>query len=237
MSIRNDVYRESAQSYSELLRQYMVKVFAHMFVALGITGGVSFLILSTDIINYFFSESVGITSLGWVMILSPIVFAVILGTQLHKISADTALNLLWLYAVMVGASLTISLYFYNGASIARVFFITAITFLSMSIYGYITKKALVKYGSFLLMGIIGILIASLVNIVLQSSTLYFVTSIMTVLVFVVFTAYDVQRLKYLFDSNSVFDRDKVAAIGALALYMDFINIFVALLHLAGERRR
>lgn len=236
MAIRNDAYREGAQSYNEGLRQYMVKVFAHMFIALFFTGVMSYSILSTGVIDYFISMSSGLTTAGWFITFSPLVFAIIMGSQLHKITADQAISLLWLYSALMGASLSITLYFYSGLSIARVFFITAVTFLSISIYGYTTRRNIMTWGSFLMMGIIGILITSLVNIFLQSSALYFALSIITVLLFVGFTAYDVQRLKYLFDSNDNIDKDEMAVVGALALYMDFINIFVALLHLIGERK-
>lgn len=228
-----------SNSYDQLLRYYMVKVFSHMFIALVITGAVSFFILETNAIRHFYSNASfgGLSPIGLLFIFAPLILVFIFSSILHKISSETALILLWVYAGVMGASLSPTLYLYTGESIARVFFITASTFLAMSIYGYTTKKNLATWGSFLLMGLIGILIASLVNMFMKSSALHFAISIITVLVFVGFTAYDTQRLKSIFETTNHYDKDKIAVVGALAIYMDFINLFIALLHLLGNRKR
>ena len=154
-----------------------------------------------------------------------------------KMSSSKAQTLFWIFAALMGASLSSILLVYTGLSITRVFFITAITFGAMSIYGYTTKKDLTGWGSFLFMGLIGIIIASLVNLFLQSPAMYFVISIIGVLVFVGLTAYDTQKIKnmyYATDSGEV--TQKKAVMGALTLYLDFINLFIMLLRLFGQRR-
>ena len=229
-------YRIQQEAYSEQLRRYMIKVFASMFIALAITGFTSASLFSTSLVDYLIPSNGDFTSIGWIAILAPLVFVLIFATQIHKLSSGTALTLLFIYSALIGVSFVPTFYVYTGESIVRVFFITSATFLAMSIYGYTTRRNLLTYGSFLLMGVIGVLIASLVNIFYQSSSLYFVISMITVLVFVGFTACDVQRLKKVFDSAGMYDRDKVSVVGALTLYMDFLNIFVGLLYLLGKKK-
>jgi FtsH-binding integral membrane protein len=152
-------------------------------------------------------------------------------------SAGTAMLLFWLYAAVMGLSLGGIFLVYTGTSIARVFFITAATYGAMSLYGYTTKTDLSGFGSFLLMGLIGIIMASLVNLFIGSNTLQFVISIIGVIVFVGLTAYDTQRIKEMYlESDTVEIADKKAVLGALALYLDFINLFMLLLQLFGQRR-
>ena len=152
-------------------------------------------------------------------------------------SAAKAQTTFWVFATLMGASLSSIFLIYTGASITRVFFITAGTFGAMSIYGYTTKRDLTKLGSFLMMGLFGIIIASLVNIFMKSSMMYFVISIIGVLVFVGLTAYDTQKIKNMYlvsDSGELMG--KKAVMGALTLYLDFINLFIMLLRLFGQRR-
>tara|TARA_B100000282_G_scaffold130008_1_gene93154 strand:- start:43 stop:525 length:483 start_codon:yes stop_codon:yes gene_type:complete len=154
-----------------------------------------------------------------------------------KMSASKAQTVFWIFAGLMGASLSSIFLAYTGTSITRVFFITAGTFGAMSIYGYTTKRDLTKLGSFLFMGLIGIIIASLVNIFLKSSMMYFIISIIGVLVFVGLTAYDTQKIKNMYlasDSGELIG--KKAVMGALTLYLDFINLFIMLLRLFGQRR-
>ena len=143
----------------------------------------------------------------------------------------------WIFSSLFGASLSTLLVHYTGMSIARVFFITAGTFGAMSIYGYTTKRDLTKLGSFCMMGLIGIIIASFVNWFMQSGTMHFVISIIGVLVFVGFTAYDTQKIKNMYVSSDSGELiGKKAVMGALTLYFDFINLFIMLLRLFGQRR-
>jgi len=153
-------------------------------------------------------------------------------------SVGTAMLLFWLYAAVMGLSLGGIFLVYTGTSIARVFFITAATYGAMSLYGYTTRTDLSRFGSFLLMGLIGIIIASLVNLFIGSNTLQFVISIIGVIVFVGLTAYDTQRIKEMyFESDTDEIAGKKAVLGALALYLDFINLFMLLLQLFGQRRQ
>ena len=152
-------------------------------------------------------------------------------------SASRAQTVFWIFAALMGASLSSIFVQYTGTSIARVFFITAGTFGAMSLYGYTTKKDLTGLGSFLMMGLFGIIIASIVNIFLKSSAMHFVISILGVLIFVGLTAYDTQKIKNMYlasDGNEVMS--KKAIMGALTLYLDFINLFIMLLRLFGQRR-
>ena len=154
-----------------------------------------------------------------------------------KMSAAKAQTTFWVFAALMGASLSSIFLMYTGASITRVFFITAGTFGAMSIYGYTTKRDLTKLGSFLMMGLFGIIIASLVNIFMKSTMMYFVISIIGVLIFVGLTAYDTQKIKNMYlvsDSGEIMG--KKAVMGALTLYLDFINLFIMLLRLFGQRR-
>jgi hypothetical protein len=153
-------------------------------------------------------------------------------------SAGTAAVLFWSYAAVMGLSLGSIFLVYTGTSIARVFFITAATFGLMSIYGYTTRSDLSGFGSFLLMGLIGIVIASLVNLFIGSSALQFAISVIGVIVFVGLTAYDTQRIKQMYlESDTLEISGKKAVLGSLALYLDFINLFMLLLQLFGQRRQ
>jgi len=152
-------------------------------------------------------------------------------------SAAKAQTVFWIFSGLMGISLSSILLIYTGDSIARVFFITSATFGAMSIYGYTTKRDLTKLGSFLFMGLIGIIIASLVNIFLKSSMMYFIISILGVLIFVGLTAYDTQKIKNMYASTDTGEMiGKKAVMGALTLYLDFINLFIMLLRLFGQRR-
>ena len=177
------------------------------------------------------------TPLKWIVMLAPLGLVFFLSAKLHSMSFSTAQTTFWIYAGLMGVSMATIFMAFTGASIARVFFITAGTFAAMSIYGYTTKKDLSKFGAFLFMGLIGIIIASLVNMFLESSALHFAISVIGVLVFVGLTAYDTQRIKNEYDEyHDEETTGKLAISGALRLYLDFINLFIMLLHLFGARR-
>jgi FtsH-binding integral membrane protein len=173
----------------------------------------------------------------WLFILAPLGLVMLLSFGINRLSASTALTLFFVYAGVLGISLASILLVYTGASITRVFFISAATFGAMSLYGYTTKRDLTAVGSFMFMGLIGIIIASLVNIFLQSSALYWAISVIGVLIFVGLTAYDTQNIKEIYspmDDGTVAGRK--AVMGALRLYLDFINLFLMMLRLFGDRR-
>jgi FtsH-binding integral membrane protein len=184
-----------------------------------------------------FYQSVAGTPLMWIVMLAPLGFVLALSFGIQRMSAATATLLFWIYAAVMGLSLGGIFLVYTGTSIARVFFITAATYGAMSLYGYTTRTDLSRFGSFLLMGLVGIVIASLVNIFIESSALQFAVSIIGVIVFVGLTAYDTQRIKEIYlESDTVEVAGKKALLGALALYLDFINLFMMLLQLFGQRR-
>ena len=173
----------------------------------------------------------------WLFVLAPLGLVMLLSFGINRLSVSTALMLFFVYAGLLGLSLATIFLAYTGASITRVFFISAATFGATSLYGYTTQRDLTGVGSFLFMGLIGLVIASLVNIFLQSSGLYWVISVVGVLIFVGLTAYDTQSIKEMYDVNddgSVAGRK--AVMGALRLYLDFINLFLMLLRLFGDRR-
>jgi hypothetical protein len=175
--------------------------------------------------------------LMWVIILAPLAMVFFLSFRIGKMSVGAAQTTFWVFAALLGVSLSTIFVVYTATSITQVFFITAATFGAMSLYGYTTKRDLTGLGSFLFMGLIGVIIAMLVNLFLQSSALGFAISVIGVLVFVGLTAYDTQKIKeqyYAGDDGTVAGRK--AIMGALRLYLDFINLFLMLLRLFGQNR-
>lgn len=221
--------------YNEGLRSYMIKVFNHMAIALGITGITAYLVSTSAVLISLLYQ----TPLGWIVMFAPIVFVFIFASKIPSMSLDMARMLFWLFAVLMGLSLSWIFLAYTQASVARVFFISASMFGAMALYGNNTKKDLSAMGSFLIMGVIGLIIASIVNIFLGSSALQFAVSFLGVVIFTGLTAYDVQKIKdsyFMFNDGSEVTAGKFAIMGALTLYFDFINIFISLLNLIGERR-
>lgn len=248
----NDFYTQAARqtsaaqatTYDVGLRAYMLKIYNYMGSALAITGIVALLaVQSTAFLNAMYmmegSAITGMKPLAWIIMLAPLGMAMMLGFGIQRMSLGAAQASFWGFAVVMGLSLTTIFLTYTGTSIARVFFITAGTFGAMSIYGYTTQRDLTKIGSFLIMGVIGLILASLVNIFLQSSALQFALSVIGVLVFIGLTAYDTQKLKNLYYELQLEGEAmaKTVIMGALTLYLDFINIFMSLMHLLGDRRQ
>ncbi len=221
-------------SYDVGLRAYMMQVYNFMGIALGISGLVAFLTASSPVLM---SALFG-TPLSWVVMFAPLVFVFFFGYKLSSMTPEAARNYLWVFAGLMGLSLSTIFVIYTGTSIARAFFISATTFGLTSLYGYTTKKDLTALGSFMMMGLIGLLIASLFNIFLQSSAFQFATSVIGVLIFTGLTAYDSQRIKqmYYHSSGNAAMASKMAVMGALSLYMDFINLFMMMLSLTGDRK-
>jgi hypothetical protein len=213
------------------LRAHMIRVYNYM------AGGVAL----TGLVAYFTNSLVGpqlyASPLMYVLIFAPLALVFFISFRIERLSASTARALFFLYAALVGASLSVIFAVYTDASITRVFFISAAAFGGLSLWGYTTQRDLTGMGSFLMMGLIGIIIASLVNIFLRSSGLYWIISVIGVIVFAGLTAWDTQKIKEMYspyDDGTVLGRK--AVMGALSLYLDFINLFLMLLRLFGDRR-
>ncbi len=215
------------------LRSHMLRVYNYMASGLLLTGIVAYFVANTPAVaNAIFG-----TPLQWLVMLAPLAFVMVLSFGIHRMTFATAQAVYWAYAAVMGASLASILLVFTGASVARVFFITAGTFGAMSLYGYTTKADLSKFGSFLFMGLIGIVLASVVNLFVASSALQFAISVIGVIVFVGLTAYDTQRIKEIYlASDDGETAGKKALMGALSLYLDFINLFMMLIQLLGNRR-
>jgi FtsH-binding integral membrane protein len=184
-------------------------------------------------------KAIYISWLRWVIAFSPLVIVFLFAARVNRMSSQTAQAVFWAFAALMGLSLSSIFVIYTGASIARIFFITAATFGAVSLYGYTTKRDLTQFGSFLIMGVIGLVIASIVNAFLGSTGLQFAISVLAVLIFTGLTAYDTQQLKdnyYAYAQGGEETLGRSAVMGALSLYLDFINIFIALLQLFGDRR-
>jgi FtsH-binding integral membrane protein len=213
------------------LRAHMIRVYNYMAIGVALTGLVARLtsqILGPALLN---------SPLMWVFVLAPLALVFFISFRINSLSAGTALTLFFVYAASVGLSLATIFFVYTETSITRVFFISAAAFGALSVWGYTTRRNLTGLGSFLLMGLIGIVIASLVNIFLKSSGLDWIISVIGVLVFAGLTAWDTQKIKEMYDpmdDGTVVGRK--AVMGALALYLDFINLFMMLLRLFGSRR-
>ncbi len=224
----------------EGLRAHMIRVYNYMTIGLVLTGVVAWVVANTAIGTVFFQASprgYTLSALGWVALFAPLGLVMWMSFGIQRMSVQTAQAVFWGYAALMGVALAPILLIYTGASIARVFFISAATFGSLSLWGYTTSRDLTGWGSFLFMGLIGIVIAMIVNIFLGSAAVDFAISVIGVLVFAGLTAYDTQKIKeiyYVGDDGTVAGRK--AIMGALRLYLDFINLFLFLLRLFGNSR-
>ena len=228
------------------LRAYMLRVYNWMSSGLLLTGIVAYAIANTSLISLFYQQvatprgiAIQPTILGYAAIFAPLVFTMVLSFGVNRLSRSATQALFWAFAAAMGASIANIFLIYSGASIARVFFVSAATFGAMSLYGYTTRSDLSRMGSFLFMGLIGIIIASLVNVFIGSTALQFAISIIGVLVFVGLTAYDTQRIKGDYQQFAYAEGTDMAAkrsvFDALSLYLNFINLFMLLLQLFGNR--
>jgi FtsH-binding integral membrane protein len=238
--VRSTVTGAGAVAIDEGLRAYMLRVYNYMLLGLALTGAMAWVTVNTPLGALFYQQTaVGyqMLPLGWIALFAPLGLVFFLSFRIAHMSLATAQTVFWGYAGLMGISLAPILLMYTGASVAQVFFVTAATFGAMSLWGYTTKRDLTGFGSFLFMGLIGILIASVVNIFLGSGLVSLVISIIGVLVFTGLTAYDTQQIKesyYVSDDGQL--AGKKAVMGALRLYLDFINLFLMLLRLMGDRR-
>lgn len=220
--------------YDQGLRAHMLRVYNYMAAALGLTGLIAYFVASSPAMM----QTIFASPLAYVVMFAPLVFVMVLSFGINRMSAGTAQIVFWAYAATMGLSLATIFAVYTGESIARAFFVTAALFGAMSLYGYTTKRDLSGMGSFLMMGLIGVVIASLVNIFLKSTGIQFAVSILSVIIFTGLTAYDTQRIKDVYYSvvGNGEAAGKAAIMGALSLYLDFINLFMQMLRFVGDRR-
>ena len=230
----------------EGLRAYMLKVYNYMTIGLLITGFVAYFFGKASIVSNEMGQIVGLTEIGnlllnsplqWIIMLAPLGFIFFLQARIQTMSVSSAQTTFWLFATIMGLSLCYIFIVFTQSSIVRVFFITSGTFGAMSLYGYTTKRNLSNFAGFLIMGVVGLIIASVVNIFMQSSAIQFMISIIGVIVFTGLTAYYTQTIKNMYyagDSEEA--SSKKAILGALSLYLAFINLFIMLLQLLGQRR-
>ncbi len=223
----------AGQNIDQGLRSYMLGVYNYMALGVALTGVVAYLLSS----NMQLMAAIWGTPLKWVAIFAPLAFSLLFGFGVNSMKSGTAKIVFFAYAAAMGVSLSMLLMVYTGESVARTFFVSSAAFGALSLYGYTTKKDLSGLGTFLMMGMFGLLIAGLVNIFLQSSMMQFVISAVGVLIFAGLTAYDTQNIKEMYYEN---DNGEVASkksiLGAFKLYTDFIAIFIHLLQFMGDRR-
>ena len=230
----------SAAEIDEGLRAYMLTVYNYMASALALTGLAAYVTANTPTILQLLytvqGNMIAPTMLGYVAMFSPLAFVLALNFGINRMQASTVQMVFWAFAVVMGLSLSSILLTYTGASVAKTFFVTAAAFGSLSLYGYTTKKNLTGMGSFLIMGLFGLIIASIVNMFMQSGAMDFIISVVGVLIFAGLTAYDTQRIKLMYlESDHSETASKKAVMGALSLYLDFINMFLFLLRFMGNR--
>ncbi|MBA3676465.1 MAG: Bax inhibitor-1/YccA family protein [Sphingosinicella sp.] len=224
--------RESV-AYDAGLRSYMLSVYNYMASGVLLTGIVAMLFANSGM-----AEQVIVNGgpLRWLIMLAPLGFIMVLSFGITKLSTGTAQLLFWAFATVMGLSMASIFLVFTGASIAQTFFATAAAFVGLSLWGYTTKKDLSAFGTFLIMGVVGLLVASIINIFMQSGTMQLVISFVGVLLFAGLTAYDTQRIKSLYFHVAGTDMmGKTVIMGALSLYLDFVNMFTFLLQFMGSR--
>jgi len=227
----NVVSYSNAKAVDEGLRSFMLKIYNYMAGGLVLTALSAWSVShNIAILKLFFTPN-GYSTFGWLVLFAPLIMCLFSGWLYNK----NPQTWFWFFSAIMGFSLAPLFLFYTGTSIARVFLITSATFGVLSIYGYTTKKDLTAWGSFLTMGVTGLIIASIVNIFfLKSTGLDYALSYLTVFIFAGLTAYDTQKMRSLYFFEDVASRGAIA--GALALYLDFVNMFLALLRIMGDRR-
>ena len=234
-TIRSAGTAAGAAAIDEGLRAHMNKVYGLMSVAMLLTGGVAWAVGTNDAMI----QAIFMTPLKWVVMFAPLVMVFAFTAMLNRLSVAAAQLFFYVYAAAVGLSLSFIFAVYTQTSIAQTFLVTAVAFAGLSLYGYTTKRSLSAMGSFLMMGLIGLLVAMVVNLFLQSGALAFAISAIGVLIFAGLTAWDTQKIKMDYVAHAqTGDSDwlgKAAIMGALTLYLDFINMFMFLLHFLGNR--
>jgi len=242
LSNRNEYSQTYEQSYGTqtLAQTFMAKVFSWMFLALAVTAFTAYVFAgSPDLMGLMISETGGMSILGWVVMLAPLAFVFFMSAKFNSMSKGILTIMFFAFSVLMGMSLSFILLAYTSASVFSTFIVTSGTFGLMAVVGYTTKTDLTKFGSILMMGLIGIILASVVNFFMHSGMMEYIISILGVLIFTGLTAYDVQKLKRIgmqageFQGQTI---DKLTIMGALTLYLDFINLFLFMLRFMGNRR-
>lgn len=242
MEIKSQTATVQQSAVDEGLRSFMLKVYNYMAGGLCLTALVAFLISNTGLLRLFFTfnqsaQSVSLSGLGWLLLISPLIMVFVFNRVVTHGTTTQVQATFWGFAALMGASLSPIMLAYTASSMTRVFLITAATFGATSLYGYTTKRDLTGMGSFMMMGLIGVIIASLVNIFMKSPAVYWALSYISVAIFVGLTAYDTQAIRNFYNSADNDDSiTRKAVAGALELYMDFINLFLNLLRIMGDRR-
>jgi uncharacterized protein len=219
------------------LRAFMLGIYNNMAMGLAVTGLVAYGAYAWAMSNPAVAQALYVSPLKWVIIFAPLAFVFGLSAAVNRMQPGTARIVFLVYAAVMGLSLSSIFIVFTGQSIAQTFFVTAAAFAGLSLYGYTTKRDMSGWGSFLMMGVIGIVIASIVNLFLASSGLQFAISVIGVLLFSALTAYDTQRLKHMYDyvAGDTVAAGRASIMGALTLYLDFINLFMFLLQFMGNR--
>ena len=231
-------YIENKETYP-LAKTFMSGVFMWMFLALGITAVTAWLFASSqELITLLYKPEGGMSITGWIVMLAPLGLVLWMSARFQRMSASTMVLIFILFSVLLGASLSSIFLIYTDASIVKTFVITSGMFGTMAVVGYTTKTDLTKFGSLMFMGLIGIIIASVVNMFMRSGTMDYIISFIGVLVFTGLTAYDVQKLKRIGSKVELESEGtrKLTIMGALTLYLDFINLFLFLLRFFGNRK-
>ena len=224
------VYREVDDDVG--LQRFMIAVYAYMGAGLAMTGAVAYGAAASGLYR-----AIAGTPLFWVVLLAPLAVVVLLSSAVGRMSVVAAQATFWVYAVLNGLSLSGIFIVYTGSSIAGTFFAAAATFGVMSVVGFVTRVDLTRAGPLLFMGLVGVIIADLVNFFMKSSVLQFAVSLIAIAIFVGLTAFDTQRIKGMYRSRPDLGMAKGAVMGALSLYLDFINLFLLFLQFTGDRRR
>ena len=238
-------YARSGAAVDQGLRAYMIGVYNYMTLGLGVTGLVAYAAFALGTVNIGggrlalteFGHAIYASPLRWLIVLSPLAIVFWISARITSMSVASARNAFLLFAGLIGLSMSALLVVYTGGSIARAFFATAAAFASLSLYGYTTQRSLSAMGSFMMMGVVGLIVASLLNLFLHSSGLQFGISILAVVIFAGLTAWDTQSIKEMYYAGDSYEiAHKKSIHGALRLYLDFINMFQALLMLTGSQR-
>lgn len=230
------VHATTIETVDAGLRQHMLGIYNYMFAGLALSGGVALALSATGLGAIFFAAG-QLTPLGWGAVFAPLGLLLVASFTARRLSTGATQAIYWGVAALQGVGLALLLQAFTGQSIAQIFFVTAAAFGALSLWGYTTRRSLSGLGTFLFMGLIGVIIASVVNIFLQSSLLHFVGASIGVVVFAGLTAYDTQRLKDEYVGGLVGEAPTKAQVwGALSLYLNFINLFQLLLSLFGARR-
>lgn len=235
--------KEEVVGFDAGLREYMVKIYRYMAMALMVTAAAGFAVVNfeplTRLMFNFSSmgQITGYSGFGFLVMLAPLFLGFYFFGNVARLDVSKSQMLLWVYSALTGMSLSTLSFVYTGESIVRVFLICSSTFAAMSIYGYSTKRDLTAMGSFLMMGVFGLIITSLINMFIGSSMIYFMTSVLGLAIFIGLVAYDTQKLKSIYYASGGGEMgQRMAVYGAFNLYLDFINLFIYMIRLLGVRR-